>query len=429
MKWVSPIIVFALGLALLLAPSLPTPEPEPAPGLIEPPVAVCASEEGAGRSTNLAVTSTVAGEGLVTVFAGGTTAGTGRFETGESGTVTVPVGTVSAVGEAAALVEFPTSDSAVATVSIGSASLSAGPCSRIPERQTVIGGANTLEGSSLHLQLMNPYATEALVDITAFSESGREASELLEGIIVPPRSSVIIDIGNIFPGRESLSMTLDTDRGSVVASLRADIEGESAVWRPVAPTESWLLAAPGFSTGQRDLVIVSTLAEDVAYQVDVYGPEGLEEAVLDGVVVGRGQQVIDLSSLMEGAMAVRVVAEAPIAVFGRYSAPGALAVTDGTATTGSDWLLPGAGNVAEASTAVVIVNVGLEAAEVTITQLKDSSTTSTISIGPGEVFETALDGGLLDGVAIVSDGELVPVWFTRWGAALALSGGVRIGSE
>ncbi len=429
MKWVSPALVFGLGLALILSVSPPAPEPDPAPGLAEPPVAVCATQEGADRSTNLAITSTVAGEGLVTVFSGGATAGTGRFETGESGTVTVPMGTISAVGEAAALVEFPTSDSAVATVSIGSLSLSAEACSRIPERQTVIGGANTLEGSALHLQLMNPYATEALVDISAFSESGREASEALVGIIVPPRSSVIIDVGNILPGRESLSMTLDTDRGSVVASLRADIEGESAVWRPVAPTESWLLAAPGFSVGDRDLIIVSTVAEDVAYQVDVYGPEGLEEEVLEGVVVGRGQQVIDLSSLREGAMAVRVVAEAPIAVFGRYSAPGGLAITDATPTSGSDWLLPGAGNVAEASTAVVIVNVGLEAADLTLTQLKDSSITSTISIEPGAVFETALDGGLLDGVAIVSDGELVPVWFTRWGAAIALSGGVRIGNE
>lgn len=428
MKWISPAVVLLLGLAIFFIAPPPVPQPDPAPGSTQPPVAVCATEEGGGRSTNLAVTSTVVGEGLVTVFAGGTTAGTSRFETGSSGSVVVPMGSISAVGEAAALVEFPTNESAVATVSLGSVSMSAESCSRIPDRQTVVGGADTLDGSAFQVQLMNPYATEAQVDITAFSESGREAAEVLQGVIIPPRSSVIVDIGAVLPGRAALSLVLDTTRGSVVPSARVDIEGDSAVWRPVAPAESWVLPAPGFSDGDRDLVIVSTSADDVSYQVDVYGPEGVEEGVLDGIVEGRGQQVVDLSSLADGALGVRVVGEAPIAVFGRFTGPGAIGLTNALADSGPDWLLPGAGNVEGATTAIAIVNVGLDDAEVTITQLQDSSTTSVVSIAPGAIFESAL-GTISDGVAIESDGELVPIWFTRWGQSIALSGGIPAGNE
>jgi hypothetical protein len=67
-------------------------------------------------------------------------------------------------------------------------------------------------------------------------------------------------------------------------------------------------------------------------------------------------------------------------------------------------------------------------ASVTITQLRGSSTTSVISIAPGAVFESAL-GEASDGVAIESDGDLVPVWFLRRGAAIALSGGIPASNE
>jgi hypothetical protein len=338
------------------------------------------------------------------------------------------MGSISAVGEAAALVEFPTADSAVATVTSGSVSVSAESCSRIPSRQTVVGGAGTLEGSTFQVQLMNPYASEAQVDITAFSESGREAAEALVGVIVPPRSSVTVDVGSILPGRASLSLVIDTTRGSVVPSARVDVEGDSAVWRPVAPAESWVMPAPGFSDGQRDLVIVSTAADDVAYQVDLFGAAGVEEGVLEGIVEGRGEQVIDLSSLGDGALAIRVVAEAPIAVFGRYAAPGAIGLTNASAVSGADWLLPGAGSVEGGTAAIAVVNVGVDDASVTITQLRGSSTTSVISIAPGAVFESAL-GEASDGVAIESDGDLVPVWFLRRGAAIALSGGIPASNE
>jgi Family of unknown function (DUF5719) len=429
MKWLSPLAVFVLGLAIILVGPPAAPTADPSPGSSEPPVAICATEEGGGRSTTVAITSSVSGDGLVTVFSGGSTAGTGRYESDASGGASVPMGSISAVGEAAALVEFPSAESAAAVVSLGSVSVGAESCSRMPDRQTVVGGANTLEGTALHVQLMNPYATEATVDISAFSESGRESVEALEGIIVPPRSSVIVDVANALPGRESLALTIDTSRGSVVASVRADIDGESAVWRPVAPSQSWVIPAPSLSDGSREVVIVSTTAADVAYQIDVYGPDGLEESVLEGVVEGRGQQIIDLSALADGPVAIGVIAEAPIGVFARYETATGLGIGSATSETASDWFLPGAGVVGDGTTAVVIANVGVDTVTVSISQLRASSATSVVTIEAGAVAEIALDQITSHGVALISDGEIVPFWMTRRGPALAISGGVPLTNE
>lgn len=429
MKWISPIAVLLLGLAVILVGSPPPPSPELSPGSSEPPVAVCATEEGGGRSTGLAITSTVAGNGLVTVFSGGTTAGTGRYETDTSGGASVQMGTISAVGEAAALVEFPSAESSAAVVSVGSVSISAESCSRIPDRQTVFGGANTLEGTALKVQLMNPYATEAMVDISAFSESGRESVEALEGIIVPPRSSVIVDIANALPGRESLAFGIETSRGRVVASARTDTPGDSAVWRPVAPSENWILPAPSLSDGSREVVIVSTSVADVAYQIDIYGPNGLEEAVLEGVVEGRGQQIVDLTGLAEGPVAIGVIAEAPVGVFARYQTATALGIGSAASDSASDWFLPGAASVADTTTAVVIANVGVDTVTVDLSQLRAASATTEVTIEAGRVVEIPLDQVPSYGVGLISDGEIVPFWMTRRGTAVALSGGVPLSNE
>lgn len=426
MKWIAGFAVLALGMALILVPAPTQPQPDPAPGSTEPPVAICPTEEGGGRSTALAITSSVTGPGLITVFSGGTTSDTASFETGTSGSVTVAMDQISAVGAVSALVEFPSSDSAAAAIVTGEASLSAETCLRIPDRQVIVGGASTIEGREMLVTLMNPYASEAVVDITAYSESGRETAEAFDAIIVPARSSVEIDVDQVLPGREMLALTIDTTRGSVVASARAEVGGDSAVWRPVAPEQSWFLPVPAFSAGIRELLIVSTDSPGVAYQVDVYGPNGVEEAVLEGVVADRGQQVIDLSSISEGAIAVRVVAEAPVGVFGRFQSEGGLGMGSASASAASEWLLPGAGNLVGAVSSVTIANVGLEVADVTLTELRDESISTAVTVEPGQVVEVALDEISSAGVRLSSDGEIVPFWLAQLGNAVAVTSGTPL---
>ena len=74
---------------------------------------------------------------------------------------------------------------------------------------------------------MNPYSGEAIVELAVQSESGLESSGELEGIIVPSRSSVVVDLTEILPGRATLNVVVETTLGSVVAAGRHGARGVS----------------------------------------------------------------------------------------------------------------------------------------------------------------------------------------------------------
>lgn len=422
MKWITAILVLALGAAAALLPEPEAPAPRPEPGIASPPVAVCPTEEGATRSSSLDVMSTIAGVGQVTIFSGGGSAGSGSFDTGASGSASVPVGEIAAVGSAAALVEFPTSESASASVTTGPTVLSAETCSRIPNSQVIVGGGSTVNDIPLRLQLMNPYAARAVADITAFSESGRESSEALRSIIVPARSSVVVDIGSILSGRETLNLIVEATRGSIVTSASTEVGGDQAVWRAVAPEQTWYVPFPVFS-GSREVVIASSTPNDVAYQIDVFGPNGVEDAAIEGTISGGGQEVINVSEISQAALAVRVVTTAPVGVFARLTGEGGLGIAAASPQPTNDWLVPGAGSGADTAGRLAVVNVGLEVTDVTVTEVRESSRSRIFQVQPGQILEVELDAVDSDGVSIASDGQVVPFWIARRGAAVAVSGG------
>ena len=422
MKWVTAILVLALGAAAALLPLAEAPAPGPDPGIASPPVAVCPTEEGATRSSSLDVMSTIAGVGQVTIFSGGGSAGSGSFDTGASGSASVPVGEIAAVGSAAALVEFPTSESATASVTTGPTVLSAETCSRIPDSQVIVGGGSTINDIPLRLQLMNPYSARAVADITAFSESGRESSEALRSIIVPARSSVVVDIGSILSGRETLNLIVEATRGSIVTSASTEVGGDQAVWRAVAPEQTWYVPFPVFS-GSREVVIASSTANEVAYQIDVFGPGGLEEAAIEGTISGGGQEVINVSEISQAALAVRVVTTAPVGVFARLTGEGGVGIAAASPQPTNDWLVPGAGSGADTAGRLAVVNVGVEVTDVTVTEVRESSRSRIFQVQPGEILEVELDAVDSNGVSIASDGQVVPFWIARRGAAVAVSGG------
>lgn len=422
MKWITPVIVLAIGIVAMVMPAPEPPAPDPQPGIAPPPIAVCPTEEGASRNSRLNVVSTVAGVGQVTIFSGGGSAGEGSFDTGASGSATVPVGDIAAVGSAAALVEFPVAGSATASVTTGPALISAETCSGIPDSQVIVGGGSTINDIPFQLQLMNPYSATASVDISAFSESGRESNDSLRAIIVPAKSSVEVDIGSILSGRATLNLVVEATRGSVVTSASTEIGGDQAVWRAVAPAQTWYAPFPVFS-GTREVIIASSTPTDVAYQIDVFGPGGVEDAAIEGTVVGGGQEIVDLSGISQAALAVRVVTTAPVGVFARLRAEGAIGIAAGSPVPTNDWLVPGAGSGADTPGRVVLVNVGVELSEVTLTEVRETSRSRIIQVLPGQVVEVELDSVDSDGVSLFSDGQVVPFWIARNGPAVAISSG------
>ena len=420
-------VIAVLAAAVVVLPALDAPQFRQAAGVNPPSVSVCPVEEGSGRSTTIGVVATVNGNGQFTAFAGGASAGVAQFETGASGSVAIPVVDVAAIGAASGLVELPNVEAASASMFLETESVAHESCLAVPSSQTLLAGGSTMSGQEFDIQLMNPYSGEAVVDLVVRSESVIETASQLRAISVPARSSFVIDMDELLPGRESLAVVVETTKGSVVAVGHLAAGSDGALWNAVAPAPFWFIPIP--SGGVGDVVISTGVASDVEYRVDLYGSDGLVEAFEEGVIPGRGAVVIDAGAAGVGASAIRVESAQPVAAFLRNIDGEGVSLTAGSTDPASRWLLPGAGLGPGGTGRMVILNTGLDEAPVIVTALRDASVAKQFVVPAGSVMEFSSVEGNADGYSLKGEGLLVPMWVTNTGTGRAYSAGVPLIDE
>jgi hypothetical protein len=321
---------------------------------------------------------------------------------------------------------MPDGEVAAASVLVGTQSIAVDTCTPVPNPQTLIAGGSTLSGQQHQIQLMNPYAGEAMVDLIAQSDSGLEAAPQLRGIIIPSRSSEIIDMDELLPGRQFLAITVEVANGSVMTSARLDVGDDGALWHSVSPALDWFVPVPAAGlTG--DLVISTASTSEVEYQVDVYGPQGLVEAQQEGVLPARGAVSLPLAGMeLEAASAVRVISTQPVAVFQRLVSEMGVALAAGSPATSSSWLLPGAGLAPGGTGSLLIFNAGLEEDTVLVTARRDQPATQEVAVPAETVVELpSVDGGA-NAYTVQGQGSLVAAWVTTGQGATAYNVGVPL---
>ncbi|MDP9495605.1 MAG: DUF5719 family protein [Actinomycetota bacterium] len=410
------LLVVALAAGALALPSGDGPQPAPAAAVAAPAMAVCAVEQGSGRSTNIAVASPVAGSGHLTAFASGTAVASSDFETGESGASLISVADIAAVGVGGALLELPATGSAAASVVVGANSVSVDTCPSAAGGDLILGGGSTLSDQRFEVQLMNPYAGEAILDLVVQSDTGLESNDALDSLIVPARATVIVDLAEILPGREWMTVAIEVDTGGVLVVGRLGIGTDSAVWNGVAPAQEWFIPVPhGLESRQ---VVIAARDSDVEYQVDFYGPDGVIEAFESGQVAARGQAIVDVSAVTPIVSAVRVVTTAPVGAFLRITNNTAIAMTSGSPSATSGLLLPGAGSAAGGW--IALLNPGLEDVSVEVTVLRSVAEVVPVAVPAGEVVEVAVSTEPALGYAIKGNGPLVATWSAVIGGSLGV---------
>lgn len=365
------------------------PVPGDLPGLGLPLFAVCPVEEGEGRTTELAALSTDEGPVQLTLFANGSTAGSIGVSIGSDGATVIPVVDVAAVGTVGGLIELPSGSSAAGATIRGSASISVESCVKtIPPQVFVTGGVTTGQ-QAFSLHLMNPFAGQAVVSLTVTSELGLESNTRYDSVTVPSRGSEIIDFGQLAPGRERLSVRVDTSEGRVVAVAHQGGGADGATWSGVTPASDWLLPIPTGAVSTRVLVGNPSNAE-VEYQVDVYGPGGFEAAALSRVVGPGGEDTIDLSDLPD-ARGLRVISTSPVVATLVVETDSMLGMTTGATEPAGSWLLPAALATGADSARVVVLNSGLEDAAMTVRSLRTAGSQLSLTVPAESVVELALD--------------------------------------
>ena len=421
------LMVVVLAAGALALPSLASPQPAPAAPVDSPAMAVCAVEQGSGRATNIDVATAVDGSGTVTAFAAGSVIGTAEFEITASAAASIAMTDIAPVGVGGALLELPGDGSAAASLVVGADSLSIDTCPVAAGGDLILGGGSTLSDQRFEVQLMNPYAGEAVVNLVVMSDAGLESNGALDSVIIPARSTVLVDLAELLPGRDWMTVAIEVETGGVLAVGRLGIGSDSAIWDAVAPAQDWFVPVPhGLESRQ---VVIAARDADVEYQIDLYGPDGLVEAFETGQVPARGQAIVDIGAVSPVASAVRIVTTAPVGAFLRISNETGVALTSGSTTPTSVLLLPGAGAVPGGSGWITLLNPGLEDVSADVTIMGPASRTETVSVAAGEVLEMALSTEGALGYAISGNGPLVASWSTSLGGSIGLGIAAPIADE
>lgn len=410
----------ALAVAFVFGPQPDAVGTRPLPGEEPSPVAICPVVEAAQRETDIVVLSPVDGEGRLSGFAAGSETGSDEFAAGDAEVVRIAASSVGAVGITGALVELPSAPTASGAVVSGPDSLAAEACADVPDAQVMISGGSTASGNAFEIHLINPYAADATVSLTVTSDAGVESSDRFTSIIVPALSSFAVDMTQIIPGREDIAASINSTRGAVLAYGRQTIEGETALWRAVQPSLEWWLPVPP-GEGTRELIVATPENTEIDFQVDLYGPEGVEEAYTGGTVSPRGMVRMALDEIAEEAIGVKVVASGSVVAGLWMDSSAGLAATTGSRVDAPLWLLPGAGALDEGSAAVVILNTSLELVTVSLIPLGGSGEPEDLELDAVSVLVAELDAA--DGYRVEATGPVVSLWTAqREGAASAAIG-------
>ncbi|MEZ5239896.1 MAG: DUF5719 family protein [Microthrixaceae bacterium] len=298
------------------------------------------------------------------------------------------------------------------------------PCSTFSSDTWYFPTAVTTRDATATLNLFNPFPGDASVNIEVALETGVRIPDELNGLVVPARSTLVVDLGAQVERREQFAFTVATRSGGVVAELAQRFDGslEERPVRGLRLVPGSRRAAPGWSfaggfadpsalerlavlnpgepevdllaqpvvSGATDVLPepfsmtapalrFATVDLDADSRVPVTGFHAIdvEAAGRRGVVAARS---LDITGVPEDAEGVRATIE------------GGTTASPGVSVAARDWLVTGLQRGSSIDGVVFVHNPGTEAAVVTLR--------SALGEDQGEPVEYELPGGDVVGVGL-----------------------------
>ncbi|MGI9665501.1 MAG: DUF5719 family protein [Acidimicrobiia bacterium] len=328
------------------------------------------------------------------------------------GAAVLNTGSVLRVGETPAIVEISNGPATVASMQYADSFITADQCLVSVPKIWYLTGGSTKTGTITRLRLFNPFADNAEVTITAYSEFNLDLVAELDGLDVAGRDWTTIDFEPYLPFRDELAFTVTTTKGLVIPALvRTDDRGE-AMWPGVAPHDTWEfpVVSPGELAPQ--IAVMSAGDEGVVVSVDIVTEDGTIRNAREVVLDSSTPALIPLADLAAPPFGARIRATAPIAASavatvpeddvegGEGGDPSATTTTttDDTTTTTEfveETFISGlAGTIGSArpSSNWIVPVDSLPGADTTLWIMNSSSEPVSVSFGPlGEIEYSVLD--------------------------------------
>jgi hypothetical protein len=198
-----------------------------------------------------------------------------------------------------------------------------------PGRDFWFVGGSSLTGARTRLVLANPATSAALLEVTAYDESGEVATPALEDVLVAPRTSTVVRLDALATGSARLAFRVRVDRGQVLAAadlrLVQGLDPLGLTWIPSAAVPARQLVVPAVpATGDRALQILNPGQEDAVVSFRVLGLRGEFAATgLPPLTVRAGSVgEVDLSAArVAEPAAVALAADTPVTAAVRVRQP------------------------------------------------------------------------------------------------------------
>lgn len=185
-------------------------------------------------------------------------------------------------------------------------------------------GAGPEHSSVLHL--VNPDGGPALADVTVHGPGGVREVAGLRGLAVPARGQLKLDLAEVAPAREDLTIRIQVSRGRLASSVldRIDLLGSdtrAVSWLPsnAEPTRDPLLLGVARGGGDRTLVVTNEGSDETRVKVLAVTAESeFAPAGVDPVRVPPGATVtVSLSDLLgsdvvDGLVGLRLDSAEPV---------------------------------------------------------------------------------------------------------------------
>jgi hypothetical protein len=221
--------------------------------------------------------------------------------------------------------------------------IAAARCTAAAQPAWYVPDGTTGRGETSYVILMNPFATDAALEITIRTEERQLQPSSLTPYVIRPRSSVALPLNTFAlqsPRERTVATRVVTNLGrAVVGGVGISSQGIRAEgglpvlqtrWNFAASAaQSWFV--PVFHPGEH-LATVSLLAQTASSQHVV---PGLEEVDLDPTTV----RTFDVTDLQNNGLAVQSTNRVPVAAAARLIGPGDVATLNGSARAFARWLV------------------------------------------------------------------------------------------
>jgi hypothetical protein len=353
-------------------------------------------------------------------------------------------------GDAPGFIELDDGPSAVGSVVTSDSIMSGDRCvASVPKLWRLPGGTTQPDRTTL-LRLFNPFPEPAKVTIAGVSEFGETGLAGLTSVDVAGRTWKDIDMNEVVPLLDELSLTVSSEDGLVIPALIVSTDSDEAMWPGTGLSTVWEFPVVT-QTGLSPSLVVSNPGESAAeVEIDVFTSESATPAARVFTVPPRSPLRVELGDLADEFLAIAVRSTEPLSAVvvaadvvqqlaeeddGSTDTttvaeppPQRIAGTVGNPEPATRWLLTGPGGVRTAVSTVWILNSGAEPVTVSMQPLGgEELPAEKIQIEPGTVQrivlsqEAGVSGFLLDATQPVS-----AAWSVEGGGGVAFISGISI---